>query len=82
MSVKQKIKALLSVSGVQPKDLGEALGVSEATAVNRVSLGFRSISDLVKTCERCGASLTITAKDGTVFNLGVDDLEEGARKRR
>lgn len=82
MSVKQKIKALLNVSGVQPKDLAEALGVSEMTAVNRVSLGFRSISDLVRTCERCGASLNITAKDGTILTLSVDDLEEGARKRR
>ena len=82
MSIKQKIKALLNVSNVQPKELAEALNVSELTAVNRVSLGFRSISDLVRTCEHCNATLTITAKDGTVIPITIDDLEEGARKRR
>lgn len=76
MTIKDKTKALLTFASVKPQDLAEALGVTPATARNRISLGITSISDLIKICTYCEAKLTITTKDGAVIPLTIDDIEK------
>ena len=80
MSVNDKIKALLSLSGVKGVDLATALGVSYNSASTKVYRGIKSIDDLVKIVNACGASLTITTKDGLQIPLTIADIEEPKTK--
>lgn len=75
MSIKAKVKTLLACSAVSSSDLAEALEVTPATARNRISIGIKSIDDLVRICNYCNAELSIKAKDGTVITLNIDDLK-------
>lgn len=76
MSIKSKIKTLLSSSNVKPKELAPALNVAQQTAINRLSTGITSISDLIRICNYCGASLTITTKEKTIIPLTIEDIEK------
>lgn len=75
MSVNDKIKALLSLSGVKGVDLAAALGVSYNSASTKVYRGIKSIDDLVKIVTACSATLTITTKDGLTIPLTLEDVE-------
>lgn len=81
MSVNDKIKALLSLSGVKGVDLAAALGVSYNSASTKVYRGIKSVNDLIKVVEACGASLTITTKDGVQIPLTVADIEEQTKTK-
>lgn len=76
MGVTDKLRALMGLAGVKGVDLAEALGVSYNAASNRMYKGVKRIDDLIKICDKCGATLAITAKDGTVFTLTLDDIEK------
>lgn len=76
MAIKDKIKTLLTYSGIKPQDLAAPLDVAPATAKNRISGGITSISDLIRIVDYCGAKITITTKDGAVIPLTVDDLPQ------
>lgn len=75
MSIKGKIKTLLACTEVSSSELAVPLGVTAATARNRISLGIKSIDDLVRICDYCGGELSIKAKDGTVIALNINDLK-------
>lgn len=76
MSVTKKLKALMSFSNVRSVDLAEPLGISYNAAANRLYRGVKSIDDLIKICNHCGASLTITTKDGVNIPLTIDDIDD------
>lgn len=76
MSVKDKVKTLLSYSGVKAMELAGPLDVAPGTAKNRISNGITSINDLLRIVDYCGAKITITTKDGAVIPLTIDDLPQ------
>lgn len=80
MSVTDKLRALMELSGVKGVDLAEALGVSYNSASNRMYKGVKRIDDLIKICDKCEAKISITAKDGTVIRLTIDDIETDKQK--
>ena len=75
MSVTDKVRAVMKMAGVKGVDLATALGISYNAASNRMYKGIKSVDDLVKIVTACGATLTITTKDGTVIPLTITDLE-------
>lgn len=76
MAVTEKLRGLMSMAGVKGVDLAEALGISYNSASNRMYKGVKSVSDLIKICDRCGATVLIKSKDGTVIPLTLDDVEK------
>lgn len=80
MSVTEKIKAVMSMAGLRGVDLAEALGVSYNAASNRMYLGIKRVDDLIKIVDACGATLTITTKDGTVIPLTLADIDKPTTK--
>ena len=76
MTVTDKVKAFMAISNVKGVDLVNALGVSYNAASNRIYKGITRVDDLIKICTACGAEISITAKDGTVFRLTLDDLPQ------
>ena len=76
MSINDKIRMVMTSAKVSGRQLSEAFGTSQGTAAMKVSRGIKSISDLVTICDYCGATLTITTKDGTVIPLTLADVED------
>ena len=76
MSVTDKVRAVMQMAGIKGVDLAKALGVSYNAASNRMYLGIKRVNDLVKIIDACGATLSITTKDGTVIPLTIEDLEQ------
>lgn len=74
MSIDNKIKTILANADISSRQLAPALGISEQGAANRISRGVTSIKDLIKICDYCGATITITTQDGTTINLGINDI--------
>ena len=81
MSVTDKLKALMSMTGLRGVDLAEALGVGYNAASNRMYIGVKRVDDLIKIVNACGASLTITTKDGLQIPLTIADIEEPKKKK-
>ena len=82
MSVTDKLKALLSLAGLRGVDLAEALGVGYNAAANRMYVGVKRVDDLIKIVSACGATLTITTKDGMQIPLTLEDIEEPKKKTK
>lgn len=79
MSVTDKARAVMKMAGIKGVDLAAALGVSYNAASNRMYKGIKSVDDLVKIVTACGATLSITTKDGTTIPLTLADLEEPSK---
>lgn len=62
MSVTDKLRALMELSGVKGVDLSEALGVSYNSASNRMYKGVKRIDDLIKICDKCAAKISISSQ--------------------
>jgi len=75
MSVDNKIKMIMAAANISGRQLGPALGLNPQAATTKISRGIKSVEDLIKICDYCGADLTITTKDGTVIHLTIDDIE-------
>lgn len=80
MSVDNKIKMIMAATNISGRQLGPALGLNPQAATTKISRGIKSIEDLIKICDYCGADLTITTKDGTVIRLTIDDIETDKQK--
>ena len=80
MSVKSKITMLMASGGISGRGLAAAFNCPPQTIANKVARGIVRIDDLVKIVTACGASLTITTKDGTVIPLTLADLENEPSK--
>lgn len=80
MSLDNKIKTILANADISSRQLAPALGISAQGAANRISRGITNIKDLIKICDYCGATITITTKDGTVIRLTIDDIETDKQK--
>ena len=58
MSVSDKIKGLLALSGKKQIELAEAFDMSKQTMGNKMNRGSWSARDLAKVAEFCGCKLT------------------------
>ncbi len=65
MSISQKVKALLSLTGKKQVDLMEPLDMgSKQSMSNKFSNGRWSAEDLVKVADACGAKVAFILPDG------------------
>ena len=80
MSVTDKVRAVMKIEGIKAVDLAPALGVGYNSAANRIFRGIKSVNDLIKIVDACGATLTINTKDGAIIPLTLADLENEPSK--
>ena len=80
MSVTDKVRSVMQLAGVKGVDLASVLGVSYNSAATKIYRGIRSVDDLIKIVDACGATLTINTKDGAVIPLTLADLENEPSK--
>ena len=73
MSVSDKVKALLALSGKRQLDLAQYFGMSKQTMGNKMSRGSWSGKDLAKAAEFCGAKLAFILKDEQIIVIDPED---------
>jgi len=74
MSISQKVKALLSLTGKKQVDLMAALGMgSKQSMSNKFSHGRWSAEDIVKAAEACGAKVAFILPDGQQIFLDAEE---------
>lgn len=81
MSIKKKVDIVMVGAGMTGRGLASAFGCPAQTIANKVARGLVRIDDLIKLCNACGASLTITTKDGVQIPLTVADIEEQTKTK-
>lgn len=64
MSISDKVKGMLVLTGKKQIELAEEFGMSKQTMNNKIARGSWSASDLAKAARFCGCCLTITMPDG------------------
>ena len=77
MSVTDKIKMVMASAGISGRGLASAFDCTPQSASTKINRGVKSVDDLVKIVDFCGASIAITTKNGTVIPLTLEDLEGG-----
>lgn len=80
MSIKKKIDMLLTSAGMTGRGLAAAFNCPAQTIANKVARGVVRVDDVIRIVHACGATLTITTKDGTVIPLTLADVEKPATK--
>lgn len=73
MSIKAKIKGLLTMNAYNEADLAATLGISVQALRNKISRGSFSAADLVKFAAFVGGTVTLSSDHGSV-TLEPDDL--------
>lgn len=74
MSISQKVKALLSLTGKKQVDLMDPLDMgSKQSMSNKFSNGRWSAEDLVKVADVCGAKVAFILPDGQQIFLDAGD---------
>ena len=77
MSVSQKIKSLLTLSGKDKKGLLEPLGLSSSQALsNKFNRESFNASDLIKIADYCDAKLLFIAQDNSKIYLTSESTQE------
>lgn len=83
MSVANKIRALLNLTGRKPADLSGCLGKSVQSVRNKFSQDAFSIADLLKICDFLGCEMSIRTQDGqTVFFTLSDVMQEASEAKQ
>lgn len=80
MGINNKIKMVMAAAGVSSRQLAGALQCPPQTAANKISRGVVKIDDVIRIVDACGATLTITTKDGTVIPLTLADIDKPVTK--
>ena len=73
MSVSDKIKGLLALSGKKQIELAEAFDMSKQTMGNKMNRGSWSARDLAKVAEFCGCKLAFIMPDGQQIFIDADE---------
>ena len=77
MSVSDKVKGLLALSGKKQVELAETFGMSKQTMGNKMTRNSWSARDLAKVAEFCGCKLAFIMPDGQTIYIDSED-EKGA----
>lgn len=75
MAINDKIKMVMAGVGVSGRQLAGVLGCPAQTATNKISRGLVKVDDVVRVLHACGATLTITTKDGVTIPITLEDVE-------
>ena len=67
--IKKVTYIIINSSDKTRGELAATFNLSPQVLSNKLSRGFKTVNDLVKLCNVCGAKITITTKDGTVITL-------------
>ena len=73
MSISDKVKGMLALTGKKQIELAEEFGMSKQTMSNKMARDSWSASDLSKAAKFCGCRLTITMPDGQ--QIAIDPEE-------
>lgn len=76
MSVSDKVKGLLALSGKKQVELATHFGMSQQTMGNKMRRGSWSANDLAKVAEFCGCKLAFIMPDGQ--QIAIDPEKKGA----
>lgn len=75
MSVTNKVKALLNITGSKPQELSQCLGISVQAVRNKFSRDSFSVGDLIKISDFLGCELQFKTKDSQLIVLTPDDIK-------
>lgn len=78
MSVANKVRAMLNITGKKPSDFADCLGISVQAVRNKFSRDSLSISDIIKIADALGWELQCKAPDGQSITLTIDDIKKPA----
>ena len=82
MSVANKIRALLNLTGRKPADLSRCLGKSVQSVQNKFSQDAFSIADLLKICDFLGCEMSIRTQDGQTVLFTLSDVMQEASEAK
>lgn len=77
--IKNKIKSLLSLKGINQTELGNAFGVSKQSINRKITTGAFNISDLIKLGEITNTTVAIidNETDRIVLEFDKKDIKNG-----
>lgn len=78
MSVSNKLRAVLNLTGAKPADLSDCLGKSVQSVRNKFSQDSFSVADVLRICNYLDCELSISTKDGQVVLFTMDDVKQEA----
>lgn len=76
MSVSDKVKGMLALTGKKQIELADAFGMSKQTMGNKIARDSWSASDLAKAAQFCGCYLAILMPDGQQIFIDAEKEEE------
>ena len=76
MSVSDKVKGLLALSGKKQIELASSFGMSKQTMGNKMARGSWSGSDLAKVADFCGCKLAFIMPDGQQIIIEAEEQGE------
>lgn len=77
--IKDKLNALLSLSGKTKVELAQYYGITPQAMQNKFTRGSFSAEDLIKICNFCGASVFLLSGDGQKLILDMQDAEKKSK---
>ena len=80
MSIDSKIRMIMAAAGVNGRSVAPAFGCTPQSAATKINRGIKTVNDLIKLCDFCGAKLQLVSKDGSIFALTMDDLAQEDKK--
>lgn len=76
MSISDKVKGMLALTGKKQIELAEEFGMSKQTMSNKMARDSWSASDLAKAAQFCGCYLAISMPDGQQIFIDAETEEE------
>lgn len=80
MSVANKTRALLNLTGHKPAELSGCLEKSVASVRNKFSQDVFSVYDLIRIADYLDCRLLFQTQDGQTVYFGMDDLKDAGTK--
>lgn len=80
MTVQSKLMMIMAAEKISNRKMAEAFGCSPNTAAAKFQRGIVKVDDVIRIVTACGATLTITTKDGTVIPLTLADIDKPVTK--
>lgn len=78
MSISDKVKGLLALSGKRQIDLATEFGMSKQTMSNKFARNSWFANDLAKAAEFCGCKLAFIMPDGQQIIIDAEDKEKAS----
>lgn len=76
MSITDKVKAAMAVSGKENKELAEYLGITNQSLSNKFNRGSFSTEDMIRIADFTGSVLNLEFEDRTKITFSSDDIRQ------